>query len=73
MEAAIYYGQRDIRIEEVAQPVPLENELLLQVMVAGICGTDAHEYSAGPFSSTQLKNAMRSQGTLARSYRAMSL
>jgi len=48
MRAAVFYGKGDIRIEAVADPVALPGELLLEVHAVGICGTDAHEFSAGP-------------------------
>jgi (R,R)-butanediol dehydrogenase/meso-butanediol dehydrogenase/diacetyl reductase len=49
MKAAVWHGQRDIRIEE--QPEPEQSgsgEALVQVVLAGICGTDLHEYTSGP-------------------------
>jgi (R,R)-butanediol dehydrogenase/meso-butanediol dehydrogenase/diacetyl reductase len=49
VRAAVYRGSGDIRIEDVAEPEPADDELLLQVAAAGICGTDAHEYAHGPF------------------------
>ncbi|CDR48450.1 RHTO0S18e00320g1_1 [Rhodotorula toruloides] len=48
MKAAMYYGPHDLRIEEVAKPVPREGEVLVKVAWCGICGTDLHEYDAGP-------------------------
>lgn len=48
MRAARYYGPRDIRIEEVARPVPAPGDLLVRVHANGICGTDASEYVEGP-------------------------
>ena len=48
MRAAVYHGRHDVRIEDVAVPAPGPGELLLRVGSVGICGTDAHEYSAGP-------------------------
>jgi (R,R)-butanediol dehydrogenase / meso-butanediol dehydrogenase / diacetyl reductase len=48
VRAAVYYGRGDIRLEEVVQPRPAGGELLLQITMAGICGTDAHEFSSGP-------------------------
>jgi len=48
VRAAVYYGRGDIRIEDVSEPSPADDELLLSVAAAGICGTDAHEYAAGP-------------------------
>jgi (R,R)-butanediol dehydrogenase / meso-butanediol dehydrogenase / diacetyl reductase len=48
MRAAVYHGRRDVRVERVARPEPAAGELLVAVAAAGICGTDAHEYAAGP-------------------------
>jgi (R,R)-butanediol dehydrogenase/meso-butanediol dehydrogenase/diacetyl reductase len=49
VRAAVYRGRGDIRIEEIAEPVPLSGELLLRITAVGICGTDGHEYAHGPF------------------------
>jgi len=49
MIAAVYHGNRDIRVEEVPTPTPGPGELLLEVHSAGVCGTDASEYAKGPF------------------------
>ncbi len=46
MLAARFYGPRDIRIEEVPDPVPGPGEAVVRVTVAGICGGDLHEYRA---------------------------
>lgn len=48
MTAAVFYGAHDVRIEEVPIPTPEDGELLLEVVAAGICGTDAHEFESGP-------------------------
>lgn len=48
MRAAVYYGNRDIRIQDVAEPEPVAGEVLLRVTATGICGTDASEYATGP-------------------------
>ena len=40
MKAHILYGIGDLRFEETATPVPKENEALVRVMAAGICGSD---------------------------------
>jgi L-iditol 2-dehydrogenase len=40
MTAAVYYGPRDLRVEEVSIPDIRAGELLLQVEEASICGTD---------------------------------
>jgi len=48
MRAAVFHGNRDLRIEEVPEPVVGPGDLLLRVTTSGICGTDANEYSTGP-------------------------
>lgn len=48
MKAAVFHGRGDVRIEDVPAPAPASGEVLLRVSVAGICGTDAHEYAHGP-------------------------
>ncbi|MFM2070562.1 MAG: hypothetical protein RLZZ623_825 [Actinomycetota bacterium] len=47
MRAAVYYGPRDIRIEEVPVPEPAPGELLIEVARNGICGSDLHTYVGG--------------------------
>ncbi|WP_280243907.1 zinc-dependent alcohol dehydrogenase [Nocardia abscessus] len=48
MQAALYYGAGDIRVEQVDIPQPGEGEALVRVLRSGICGTDASEWRAGP-------------------------
>ena len=49
MKAVRFYGERDIRVEEIEEPRGLEaHELLIEPQSVGICGTDLHEYLAGP-------------------------
>ncbi len=47
MKAAVYYGPRDVRIEDVAEPDPKPGELLIEVSRNGICGSDLHTYLGG--------------------------
>lgn len=49
MKAAVYHGQRDIRVETVPDPEIRAAEVLLEVKACGVCGTDASEYAFGPF------------------------
>ena len=42
MRAAVFYGKNDLRIEEIAKPVPSRDEVLVKVMACGVCGTDVH-------------------------------
>lgn len=49
MRAAVYHGQEDVRIEEISTPdAPTGNEVQVDVAACGICGSDLHEYTAGP-------------------------
>ncbi len=42
MRALVYRGPGEIRLEEVADPEPASDEVLLAVDAAGVCGTDRH-------------------------------
>ncbi|MCU1536227.1 MAG: Alcohol dehydrogenase GroES domain protein, partial [Humibacillus sp.] len=49
MRAARFHDRKDIRIEDV--PVPqlgASDDVLVEVLWCGICGTDLHEYLVGP-------------------------
>lgn len=49
MKAARYYGPHDVRVESVPDPrAPGPKEVLVAPRCVGICGTDLHEYAAGP-------------------------
>jgi (R,R)-butanediol dehydrogenase/meso-butanediol dehydrogenase/diacetyl reductase len=49
MRAARYYTAGDIRVEEVPDPVITDgDDIIIEVALCGICGTDLHEYQAGP-------------------------
>jgi threonine dehydrogenase-like Zn-dependent dehydrogenase len=50
MKAAVFYGPRDIRTEEVEKPEINENEILVNVKACGICGSDLHLYKLNLFS-----------------------
>ena len=45
MKALVYHGPNSGSVEEVPEPVPGEGELLVEVVQAGICGSDIHGYS----------------------------
>lgn len=49
MLAAVYHNPGDIQVEEVERPSIGEDEALLQVRAASICGTDLRIYSSGHF------------------------
>ncbi len=49
MRAARFYSAFDIRVEDVSIPTISErDEVLVEVLWCGICGTDLHEYTMGP-------------------------
>lgn len=49
MKAAVYYGPRDIRVEDVPRPEPGPRDILVSVRACGICGSDLHTYRYGLF------------------------
>jgi (R,R)-butanediol dehydrogenase/meso-butanediol dehydrogenase/diacetyl reductase len=49
MRAAVYHRKHDIRVEELAEPGAIgPRDVRLRPYLCGICGTDLHEYAAGP-------------------------
>lgn len=48
MKAAVFHGPRDIRLEDVPEPEIRPGNVKVKVDWCGICGTDLHEYLAGP-------------------------
>ncbi|MBU2548441.1 MAG: zinc-binding dehydrogenase [Proteobacteria bacterium] len=49
MKKAVFYGIRDLRVEEVESPRPGPGEVKVRVRYCGICGSDLHEYLHGLF------------------------
>lgn len=49
MKAVRYYGIRDVRCEQIEKPVYGEDEVLIKISYAGICGSDLHIYNQGMF------------------------
>ncbi|KAL9611927.1 MAG: hypothetical protein Q9167_003450 [Letrouitia subvulpina] len=47
MKALRFYGQRDLRIEDVEIPKCGKNQVKVKPAYVGICGTDLHEYIGG--------------------------
>jgi (R,R)-butanediol dehydrogenase/meso-butanediol dehydrogenase/diacetyl reductase len=50
MRAVRFHAARDIRVEDVAPPSDhlAADDVLVEPFCSGICGTDLHEYIAGP-------------------------
>lgn len=47
MKAAMYYGVKDVRLEEIEKPKPGYGEILMKVKAATTCGTDVKRYLRG--------------------------
>ncbi|MGY3566615.1 2,3-butanediol dehydrogenase [Sinomonas sp. RB5] len=48
MKAARYYGNKDLRVEDIPEPPVEPGKVKIRVEWCGICGTDLHEYEDGP-------------------------
>ncbi|WAM31256.1 zinc-dependent alcohol dehydrogenase family protein [Caldicellulosiruptor naganoensis] len=45
MKAAVFYGQKNLKVEEIDLPPLKQGEILVKVKACGICGTDVHIFS----------------------------
>ena len=50
MKAAVFYGARDFRVEDIEKPKIEPTDVLVRVKACGICGSDLHSYKQGIFS-----------------------
>ena len=48
MQAAVYYGVGDVRIEDLPEPEPAPGEVKIRLAHNGVCGSDLHEYFSAP-------------------------
>jgi len=48
MKALRWHSKGDLRVDEVPIPKPGPDEVLIKVTFSGICGSEVHEYLAGP-------------------------
>jgi (R,R)-butanediol dehydrogenase/meso-butanediol dehydrogenase/diacetyl reductase len=48
MKAARFHGRKDIRIEDIPEPLLRDGAVAIDIAWCGICGTDLHEYLEGP-------------------------
>jgi (R,R)-butanediol dehydrogenase/meso-butanediol dehydrogenase/diacetyl reductase len=46
MKAPVLHGRRSMAYEEVADPTPGDNEVVVEVGLCGICGSDLHLYDS---------------------------
>lgn len=59
MKAALLYGARDFRIEEVAAPPdPQPGEAVIRVSAVGVCGSDLHTYLDGRIGDTVVRDPL---------------
>src|SRR5258707_8350242 len=54
MQAAVYRGKNDVRMETVPVPDLSAGELLLRVHTCGICGTDLKKIATGSHSAPRI-------------------
>src|SRR5215472_189876 len=54
MQAAVYRGVNDVRLEEVPVPEIAAGELLIRVHTCGICGTDLKKIATGSHSAPRI-------------------
>ena len=48
MKALVWYGDRSVVYEDAPEPEPAADEVVLDVELAGICGSDLHGYRGHP-------------------------
>ncbi|SBS77736.1 putative zinc-containing alcohol dehydrogenase [uncultured Mycobacterium sp.] len=48
MDAIVLKGTNDVGLTSVPDPAPQPGEVIIEVAATGLCGTDLHEYVAGP-------------------------
>ena len=54
MQAAVYHGQNDVRMETVPVPEIGAGEILVRIHTCGICGTDLKKISTGSHSAPRI-------------------
>jgi len=54
MQAAVYRGKNDVRLETVPVPEIGKGELLVQIHTCGICGTDLKKIVTGSHSAPRI-------------------
>src|SRR5450759_3615363 len=54
MQAAVYRGVNDVRLETVAVPEIGRGEILVRVHTCGVCGTDLKKIATGSHSAPRI-------------------
>jgi len=52
VKAAVLRGVHDLRVEELPDPHPADNQVLVHVKAAGVCGTDVHMWEGSNTEGT---------------------
>lgn len=50
MHALRFHSRGDLRLDEIEEPRPVDDQVKIRIRAAGICGSDIHEYRGGPIS-----------------------
>ena len=54
MKAVKWFAPRDMRVVDVAQPVPEPHEALIRIESTGVCGSDMHYFAEGRIGQTAI-------------------
>ena len=64
MQAIVYHDNKDVRLEDIAEPNPGHGEVKLRITGTSICATDIEEWQHGPlWVQHGLPNPMTGQQT----------
>lgn len=58
MHALVIHAPKDLRIENVDTPPPGADEVVIDIEVGGVCGSDLHYYNHGGFGPVKLREPM---------------
>src|SRR6187399_1884055 len=50
MRAVRWHARGDVRLDEVPEPVPADDQVCIRIEAAGVCGTDIDEVAHGPIT-----------------------
>jgi len=58
MKALVIHAPKDLRIEESETVQPADGEVVVDIEVGGVCGSDLHYYNHGGFGPVKLRQPM---------------
>ena len=58
MKAVVIHSAEDLRIDEIPEEAPADNEVLVSLGSGGICGSDLHYFNHGGFGAIRLQQPM---------------